>query len=217
MGNTVKAAVLFSGGIDSSVALGLALEKGVKVEAIHFSNYPFVDADNLKKITNVLQLIANHYHKDVKMNVVPHGETLLTIKERCNQHASCVACRAIMYKTAEKLAERLGADMLITGENLGQVASQTLHNLVAESRLLRIVIVRPLLLVNKEETIKIAEEMGILQACHEASCCCMGAPHKPVTQATTQLILRELKKIGAEKRIGHALANVQEVMIRGNS
>lgn len=190
-----KAIVLISGGIDSAVAAGLALREGMELVALHYSTVPFADERAEEKTRMVLRHLAKKFGVRIKLIVVPHGRALKEIAEKCERRLNCVLCRRMMLRVASKIAESEKAGCLLSGESMGQVASQTLSNLNAEAMPLSVPVVRPLLGMDKIEIERIAKEFGTFELSILPAACC-SIPEKPATKAAREEAEAEEKKIG---------------------
>ncbi len=192
----MKALLLLSGGIDSPVAGFLMKKKGLDLLPVYFDNYPFsLEETKQRALDNAKKLDFE------EVLVVPHGGTLAEFMRSCNRKYQCVFCRRMMLRVAECLAEKHGAKALVTGENLAQVASQTLHNLLAEFKAVRIPIIRPLIGFDKEEIIRIAKKIGTYEISTRPVPCCTAVPRKPATTATEEALLGEEEKISVEELV----------------
>ena len=140
-----RGVMLMSGGIDSPVALNYLLRQGHELLAVHLDNRPFTDDSPLGKVVDHLTLLRERYHQPIPMYVLPHGPTQMNLMRNTDRHVGCVLCRRFMWRSAEKIAEREGATFLVTGEALGQVASQTLSNMRNATASVKLPIVRPLI------------------------------------------------------------------------
>ncbi|RLI84780.1 MAG: hypothetical protein DRO98_08245 [Archaeoglobales archaeon] len=181
----MRVLALLSGGIDSAVACYLMLQKGIDVEYLHFSIGTQIPShEKAKKLVKKLE----EYNGPSRLFILPHSK-LMEILPR-NRY-TCVYCKRGMLSIAEKLAERLGCDALLTGDSLGQVASQTVPNLRAEDCAVRIPVLRPLIGFDKEEIIAIAKEIGTYEISIEKGDECKAFPRNPVTKAK----LSEIKPI----------------------
>ena len=186
----MKAMLLISGGYDSPVAGHVMQQKGVEIFAVHFSYEPFTDnAPELKA-----RKAAEHL-KFKKFTVINIGQEVQEIAGKCEHRLYFVLSKRLMMKKAEELAKKEGCEILITGENLAQVSSQTLSNLRAITDAVKIKIIRPLLTYEKEEIIKVAKEIGTYEACTGPEVCdCLGPKH-PATKCDVEEIHLEEAKL----------------------
>lgn len=203
-----KGLLLISGGIDSPVAGYLASQSGLEIAAIHFSQHPFTDNTPEEKSRKLLKTLGIK-----QFYVVNLGKQLEEISRNFNQKFYFVLMKRMMLKISEKLAKEKGYDCLITGESLAQVSSQTLTNLSTISKAVAIPIVRPLLAVDKEETITIARKLGTFETSKGPELCDALGPKHPSTQASEEKILEEENKLGIEKLIDEAFKNLREEII----
>jgi len=202
----MKAVGLLSGGIDSPVALYLMKERGCEVIPAYFDNRPFSGEDTRQRAIDLARQLG---FKEIY--IMPNGENLRAFSGNCERRFTCVFCKRMMLRLAEKLAERLGAEALVTGESLGQVASQTSSNLAAETAAVSIPIIRPLIGFNKEETTEIARRIGTLPTSIRRVTCCSAVPDKPATSATAAKVEAEEKKLDVQALLENSLAGLQRV------
>ena len=199
----VRVMALVSGGIDSAAAISLALEQGMEVTALHYSTKPFSDERAEKKTRELVKHLEKRFGKKIPLIIVPFGKTLEAIAKNCNRKYGCVLCRRMMLRTAEKTAAEKGAKALLSGESLGQVASQTLSNLNAEAGCIAMPVIRPLLGMDKLEIEKIAKEHRTFEISTMPSSCC-GMPNKPSTSAKRQAMEEQEKNLDIEKLVQQA-------------
>jgi|Deesub1362A_J573_1020465.scaffolds.fasta_scaffold00036_108 thiamine biosynthesis protein ThiI len=190
----MKVLVLISGGIDSPVAAYLMIQKGFKVEYVHFDNQPFTDEVPREKAIQLAKHL-KQFGGGNTFYIIHHGLTQTEILKSLERKYTCIFCRRFMYRIGERLAEFIGAEALVTGENLGQVASQTLHNLRAESEAIRIPIIRPLIGFDKQEIVDLAKKIGTYEISIIRSLCCTVTPRYPETRAILDKIKREEGKL----------------------
>ncbi|MEK6963278.1 MAG: hypothetical protein AABX70_02535 [Nanoarchaeota archaeon] len=202
----MKALLLLSGGIDSPVAGKLMIDQGVELVAAHFSNQPFVDEKAEQKAAELAKKIGV-----TKFMVVPHGPQQAEIHKHCNPRYYYVLTRRIMFRTAEKLAKQEGCEVLITGENLGQVGSQTLTNMSVISRAVTLPILRPILCNDKIDTIHLAEQYGTFELSKGPEICCTLGPEHPITRAKLVVVEEEEKRIDCAKLVEEAIRTTQVV------
>jgi thiamine biosynthesis protein ThiI len=186
---------LISGGIDSPVAVYLMMKKDVEVIALHFDNRPFTDENQLNKTLELIKHLEKLFDRRIKTYVIPHGENQIAFAGNCKRKLGCVLCRRMMFRIAERIAEKENADAILTGESLGQVASQTLSNIMVESQAVKIPILRPLIGLDKVEIIDIAKEIGTYDISISPGMCCTIVPKKPATQARLEKVLADEKRL----------------------
>jgi thiamine biosynthesis protein ThiI len=183
-GSGGKAMLLLSGGIDSPVAGWMAMKRGVTIEAIHFHSYPFTSQRALEKVKDLCKVLAQWSGGPVKLHTVSATEIQKEIRMHCPESLSITLLRRFMARIAERLAEREGALALVTGESLGQVASQTMESLYTIENVTRIPILRPLIAMDKTEIIALARQIGTyeLSILPYEDCCSLFAPKNPKTR-----------------------------------
>jgi len=209
----MKVLVLISGGIDSPVSAYMMLRKGLEVSYVHFDNQPFTDERPREKAI----MLANHLRKfggGSEFFVVNHGLTQAEILRNVNRKSTCVFCRRFMYRIAERIAEKIDAEALVTGENLGQVASQTIFNLRVESQAVRIPVIRPLVGFDKTEIISLAKKIGTYDISILRGLCCTITPRYPETRARLERIIEEEKKLDIERITGERLEEIEELDLK---
>ncbi len=155
-----KAIYLISGGMDSPVAAYLGVKKGWAPVYVYFDNRPFSGERELGKAKALAMRIMEATDVRGEMIVVPHGKDLDLIVNRCRRNLSCILCKRMMYRKAEAIAKIHGCSAIVTGEIVGEQASQTMRNLMLNSSAVTIPIVRPLLGLNKTEVEVLAKRIG---------------------------------------------------------
>ena len=185
-----KVICLVSGGIDSPVAAWLTMRKGCVPVFVFFDNYPFADETTKQRAFEAIKKLSEYAHGNkLKVYVVPHGDDLTDILRNCPRSLTCVLCRRMMYRLAEKIALLEGADAIVTGEIIGEHASQTLVNLRVETQALcDVSILRPLLGMNKQEVENLARQIRTFDTSTKPASCCTGPPPKPRTRARLEEI-----------------------------
>ena len=197
----MKTLLLLSGGIDSPVAGYILKKKGIEVACIHFSMEPIVDQTSELKSRKIAEKLGFS-----PFYVVPFGKTLEEIANKCEHKYYFVIMRRVMLRVAGEIAKKLGYDTISTGENLGQVGSQTLDNLAVTDRATDLVVLRPILCNDKTETIKIAEQIGTFEISKGPEICAVLGPKHPETKAKLQRVIDEERKIDIPN-IVHDLVN----------
>ncbi|MUG72564.1 tRNA uracil 4-sulfurtransferase ThiI [Paenibacillus validus] len=189
LGSNGRAALMLSGGIDSPVAGYLAMRQGLKVEAVHFHSYPYTSEQSQQKVRDLVRRLAP-YGGSVKLHMVPFTEVQTRIHQAYSQNLLITLLRRAMFRITEKLAEAGGAGAIVTGESLGQVASQTLASMDAIGRAVQMPVLRPLICMEKKEIIKIAEMIDTFHISilpHE-DCCTLFLPPSPSTNPNLNVI-----------------------------
>lgn len=207
----MRAIALVSGGIDSPVALYLMLKKGWEMVAIHMDNQPFTDAHTTEKFVKIVKKLREKTGSAFPAYILPHGKNQGEIARKCRRRYQCVLCRRTMFRIASAIAREKNANFIVTGESLGQVASQTLQNIFAEHSSAQFHVLRPLIGLDKLEIEKIAKEAGTFEISIEPGMCCTIAPEKPATSAKPQAIIEEERKLDLEQMVRETLWQAKEV------
>jgi thiamine biosynthesis protein ThiI len=203
-----KVVCLVSGGIDSPVACALVARE-FEVLPLHFCLYPYTCEETFLTAMKILGDLKRKIAFE-KVIVYPWSRILRTIlSNREHKGYTCLACRKSMFRVAEIVCEREGASGIVTGESIGQKASQTLPNLTATSQGVRFPILRPLLGFDKLEIERLSKELGIWHEVHTG--CCYATPRYPKTRANPNVLNELLDKIHIGKLISKEFKNVLEV------
>jgi thiamine biosynthesis protein ThiI len=185
VGTSGRVLVLLSGGIDSPAASYLAMKRGTKAHYAHFHSAPYTSDASVAKVERIVQVLVRH-QGSARLAVVPFGECQREIVARCPEALRVVLYRRMMLRTAERIARRWNCEALVTGESLNQVASQTLENLAAIDRVCHMPVLRPLVGLDKQEIIDLAERTGTfeLSVLPHQDCCSFLQPRHPATRTT---------------------------------
>lgn len=203
-----KGLLLLSGGIDSPVAGHLAMKKA-KIIALHFSSEKITGKESIAKSEKLCKALGIK-----KLIVVDISDQLVEIASKCKHAYYFVLMRRLMYRIAERIAKKERCDFIVTGESLAQVSSQTLKNLSAISFAAKMPIARPLLCLEKEETIKIAEHIGTFEISKGHEFCDALGPRHPITKASITRVLEEEAKLDLEKMTSDALTKTLYMSIK---
>jgi len=208
-----KVVALVSGGIDSPVALYSVLSSGADAVALHLDNRPFTNDQEVAKVFDLVRRVGEVVGREVPLYLAPHGMvSQVEIGKKCDPYYRCILCRRMMFRAAEILAGRVGADGICTGESVGQVASQTMHNMAVEENATELPIIRPLMGLDKTEIVSIAREIGTYDISTRPGLCCTLAPRAPVIRGRMREVLGEEKKLdipGMLEKIGEGFERVE--------
>lgn len=178
-----KSMLLLSGGIDSPVAAYLAMKRGIEIEAIHFASPPYTSSAAQNKVLKLAELVSL-YQGNIKVHVVPFTELQLEIYKNCNESYAITIMRRMMVRIAEEVARKRRCLTLVTGESVGQVASQTLDSMSVINEVTKMPILRPVVTYDKLEIIDIAKKIGTYETSilPFEDCCTIFTPKNPVTK-----------------------------------
>lgn len=184
VGTGGKALLLLSGGIDSPVAGYLMAKRGMRISAIHFHAYPYTSAEAQEKVIELARILGT-YAMRVRLTTIPFTKVQLRIKEKAPEAWTTVLSRMAMMDIASRLAAATGAKCLVTGESIGQVASQTIENMACTESRATVPVLRPLVGIDKIDTIDIAKAIGTYDVSIRpyADCCVLFSPKHPVLKA----------------------------------
>ena len=214
LGTNGKGMTLLSGGIDSPVATWMMAKRGMLIEAVHFHSYPYTSERAREKVEELASLVATYCGR-FQMHVI----NLLPIQEQivqnCPEEETTILVRRFMMRIGERLAQKTGCDMLITGENLGQVASQTAEALVVTDASVKLPVMRPLIGMDKVDIMDLAREIGTYEKSIEPyeDCCTVFLPRHPVTKPKLERILASEARLDAEGLIEAAVESDEVVTI----
>ncbi len=182
-GTAGRACLLISGGIDSPVAGYMLARRGLELSAVHFYSYPYTSERARDKVIKLASLLSR-YAGTIRLHLVPFTEIQLAIYEKCPSKETTLVMRRLMMQIAQKLAEKDGARALVTGEALGQVASQTLESLCVTDDAVGMPVFRPLIGFDKEDIVNIAKKIGTFETSilPYEDCCTVFVPQHPATR-----------------------------------
>lgn len=212
-GASGKATVLMSGGIDSPVAAFLAAKRGVEVEACYFDSPPYTSERAKQKVLDLAEKIAE-YTGTLKLYVVPFTETQLKIYESTPPEKMTILLKRAMIKAAQKIAENNKSMALVTGDSIGQVASQTMEAIMAIDSAATIPVLRPLCAMDKQEIVDVAVDIGTYDISIRPyeDCCTVFVAKHPETKPKKSIIEAIERKIeGLDELIDKAVENAEAV------
>jgi len=214
VGPNGHAMLLISGGIDSPVAGHMIAKRGVRISAVHFYSYPYTSERAREKVVDLTRILAS-YAGEVGLYLVPFTEIQLAIYEKCPKSETTVLMRRLMMQIAEKIALSCGAQALITGESIGQVASQTIESLTVTNDAVSMPVFRPLIGFDKEEIVTRAKAMGSYETSilPFEDCCTVFVPQHPVTRPKLEDIRQSEARLDFTQMIETAIANTEFLAI----
>jgi len=204
-----KGIALISGGIDSPVAAWLMMKRGMGITALFMDSRPLVDERTIERARKSVKKLAEWSNSAISFYVAPYGEELLEAMKYKNKKLACVLCKRMMYRVAEKLAHKTGANAIITGESLGQVASQTAENLRAISHQIFLPIFRPLISLDKTEIVELAKKIGTYEISAAPAVCCLGPPLYPETKASVEEVMEAEKELNIDEKVVKIFKNIK--------
>ena len=214
MGTGGKAALLLSGGIDSPVAGYQLMKRGVKLCAIHFQSPPYTGELARDKVIQLAKKLA-FYSGGMRVYMVPFTKCQLEIHEKCPEELGTLITRRFMMRIAERLAKDFGALALITGESLGQVASQTMEALVCTNAVVEMPVFRPLIGLDKTEIMDIANKIDTYNTSilPYEDCCTVFTPRHPVTKPKLETMPKMEEKLDIEALVSEAVENTEKLIV----
>ncbi len=210
-----RAMCLLSGGIDSPVAAYMIAKRGVEIECVHFFSYPYTSQLAKDKVLELARLVTQ-YSGRMTVNVVSFTQIQEAIRDNCPEEYFTLIMRRFMMEISQRIAKRDGCGALITGENLGQVASQTMEAMAVTGAVVDIPIFMPLVGMDKEEIVTIARKIGTLETSilPYEDCCTVFTPKHPKTKPTLGQLLHAEKKLDREALIQAALESIEKVTVK---
>ena len=209
-----RAMVLLSGGIDSPVAAYMIAKRGVEIEAVHFFSYPYTSQLAKDKVIELARLVTRYCGK-MTVNVVSFTEIQEAIRDNCPEEFFTLIMRRFMMEISQRIAQGDGCGALITGENLGQVASQTMEAMAVTGAVVDIPIFMPLVGMDKEEIVTIARKIGTLETSilPYEDCCTVFTPKHPKTKPTLGQVINAEKALDRQALIENALNSIEKIKV----
>ncbi len=216
IGTNGKATILLSGGIDSPVAGYMIAKRGVELEAVHFHSHPYTSDRAKEKVIDLAKQMSKYCGK-IRLHVVPFTQIQLDIIEKCPENYLTVIMRRLMMRIAEKISAREGSSALITGESIGQVASQTMESLVCTDNAVSQPVFRPCIGMDKEEIVTVSKKIGTYETSilPYEDCCTIFVPKHPKTKPHLDEIIEAEKALGdIEAALDAAIAEEEILVIK---
>ena len=210
-----RAAVLLSGGIDSPVAGYMIAKRGVELECIHFFSYPYTSERAKEKVLELAKLMTKYCGR-MTVDVVGFTEIQEAIRDHCHEEYFTIIMRRFMMRISEAIARDHGAKCLVTGENLGQVASQTMDAMAVTGAVVHMPMFHPRIGMDKEEIVSIARRIGTLETSilPYEDCCTVFTPKHPKTKPVLEAVEAEEARLDVEGLIARAIENTEKIQVR---
>lgn len=218
VGTSGSGLVLLSGGIDSPVAVYMMAKRGVKISAVHFHSYPYTSNFAREKVEDLAKILTG-FTGDMTIYMVSMTELQEQIHAHCDDSYMITLLRRGMFTIAERLCKKYGKKMIVTGESLGQVASQTIESMTVVSEVVKSTpIIRPLVAFDKCETIDIAKKIGTFETSIKPfeDCCTVFLPDSPVVRPQLYKVLKEQEKIDFDAILDRAMESLEVVEIKAD-
>ena len=218
-GSLGRATLMISGGIDSVVAGYLTIKKDVSIDAIHYASPPYTSDMALQKVIDLLEIIAPYTeYQSINLYVVPFTKLQSAIYEHVREDYGITIMRRMMYRIGERITNERGNLAIVNGENIGQVASQTLESMNTINSVVKIPVIRPLATFDKSEITDIAVKIGTYETSIKPyeDCCTVFVPKHPQIKPMIKIAEREEQKFDYESLIDEACTNVERIVIKAN-
>ncbi|WP_381414568.1 tRNA uracil 4-sulfurtransferase ThiI [Staphylococcus epidermidis] len=217
VGTGGKTLLMLSGGIDSPVAGIEVMKRGVTVEAIHFHSPPFTSEKAKDKVIELTRILAERVGP-IKLHLVPFTEIQKQINKVVHPRYTMTSTRRMMMRISDKVVHQINANAIVNGENLGQVASQTLKSMYAINHVTATPVLRPLLTLDKEDIIKKAKELGTFETSIQPyeDCCTIFTPKNPVTEPDFDKVVKYESVFNFDEMIENAVENIETLTIDHN-
>lgn len=212
VGTNGRATLLLSGGIDSPVAGWMIAKRGVHINAVHFHSYPYTSDRAKEKVLDLARILSESCC-GIRVHIVPFTKIQMEIHEKCPDEYTTLIMRRFMMRIAERVAISEKSEALITGESIGQVASQTMTALGTTDMVVNMPVFRPLIGFDKREIIDIAEKIGTMETSSlpYEDCCTVFTPRHPATHPKMEKILEGESKLDSEALIQEAIDGIEIV------
>ncbi|MDH9608852.1 tRNA 4-thiouridine(8) synthase ThiI [Staphylococcus epidermidis] len=217
VGTGGKTLLMLSGGIDSPVAGIEVMKRGVTVEAIHFHSPPFTSEKAKDKVIELTRILAERVGP-IKLHLVPFTEIQKQINKVVHPRYTMTSTRRMMMRISDKVVHQINANAIVNGENLCQVASQTLKSMYAINHVTATPVLRPLLTLDKEDIIKKAKELGTFETSIQPyeDCCTIFTPKNPVTEPDFDKVVKYESVFNFDEMIENAVENIETLTIDQN-
>lgn len=213
-GTNGKALLLLSGGIDSPVAGYMIGKRGVALEAVHFFSYPYTSERAKDKVMKLAEIIGG-YTGGLKVHIVPFTDIQLAIRDKCPEEHLTLVMRRFMMQISQKIAKKRGCQALVTGESIGQVASQTMSALAVTDDAVDMPVFRPLIGMDKEEIVEISRKIDTFETSilPYEDCCTVFTPKHPSTKPKVEKVVLSQNLLEWEKMVDEAVEGTEIIEV----
>ena len=210
-----RAMCLLSGGIDSPVAAYMMAKRGVEIECVHFFSYPYTSELAKNKVLELARLVTRYCGR-MTVNVVSFTQIQEAIRDNCPEEFFTLIMRRFMMEISQRIGQEHGCEALITGENLGQVASQTMQAMAVTGAVVDVPIFMPLVGMDKEEIVTIARKIGTMETAilPYEDCCTVFTPKHPKTKPTLNQLINAERNLDREALILQAIENTEKITVK---
>ena len=214
IGTNGKGLLLLSGGIDSPVAGYMMAKRGVKLEAVHFESFPYTSERALQKVLDLAKLVSD-YSGEIYVHIISLTHIQEELVKHCNEEYFTLLLRRYMVALSNKVAERYNCGALITGESVGQVASQTMQAIGVTDAVANIPVFRPCIGMDKEEIVQISRKIGTFETSilPYEDCCTVFTPKHPKTKPELDKVIAEENKLPFDELVEEAFATMKTVRV----
>lgn len=216
LGINGKCALMLSGGIDSPVAGYMIAKRGIDLIAVHFHSYPYTSERAKNKVIDLAKKLTE-YAGRIEVYVVPFTDIQLLINDKADNDMLVILMRRYMMRITEKIAEKYGANAIVTGESLGQVASQTIESISVTNEVVDMPVFRPLIGMDKEEITRISRKIDTFETSIQPyeDCCTVFVPKHPKTKPKSDFAREQEKKLeGIDKLVEEAILNAEKIVVK---
>lgn len=211
-GSSGKGVLMLSGGIDSPVAGFMLARRGMRLDAVHFHSYPYTSEAAKEKVETLCKMVSE-YAGSMNLYVVKFTHIQEEIHEKCPEELMITMMRRLMMRITEKIASSHGGQAIITGESLGQVASQTIESITSSNSVVKMPVLRPLIALDKLEIIEIANKIGTYDTSilPYEDCCTVFLPKFPAIKPKMETILKAESSLDVETLVNEAIENLEVI------
>ena len=211
VGSNGKAVSLLSGGIDSPVSTYMIAKRGVKVIPVHFFSFPYTSEAAKEKVLELAHILEDYCGK-LTVEIVPFTRIQEEIRDKCPEEYFTLIMRRFMMRIAERISNNYGAKAIVTGENLGQVASQTMEAMASTQSVISMPVLQPLIGMDKEEIIALARKLGTFDTSvlPYEDCCTVFTPRHPRTHPNIEDVEKAESALDVEALVEEALAGIEK-------